>query len=92
VGRAYESYKDQMEFFSIAADSRDTPDLVQRFARSHFSNWPYLLGSRSNMSAYNADSYPTTFLIDRQGIVRKRIDGAVSYDELRADIVSVLGK
>ncbi|MBI3016054.1 MAG: hypothetical protein HYY65_13570 [Candidatus Tectomicrobia bacterium] len=81
-----------MAFFTIAADSRDTPALVERFAKSHFSAWPHLLGNRRDMSAYKVDGYPITILIDRQGIVRKRIDGAVSYDDLRAEIVSGLGK
>lgn len=92
VARAYDNYKGQVAFLSIAADPRDSRSLVERFSRAHFSQWPYLMGSSGDMTLYSVEGYPTTFLIDRQGVIRKRIDGDVSYDTLRSDIAGLLDR
>jgi hypothetical protein len=56
----------------------------------HF-RYPVLWGDAKTVADYgNFSGLPTSFLVDRKGLVRKIYPGAASEQELRQDILEVL--
>jgi hypothetical protein len=76
-------------------------DVAQQVADSHRDQADFIhmeiwndneigKGPRSQVQAFNLESEPWTFLIDRNGIVRERIEGAYGVPELEAAMRSIV--
>lgn len=74
----------------LAVDS-GTPEEVMDFAREFGVNYPIWLGdSRTVVREYEALGFPTTFIIDRDGVLRKRYLGPQTADALMEDLAPYL--
>lgn len=60
------------------------------FVAEHDIPYTVLLTDQRTLEAYGVWGLPTTFLIDREGIVRKRYVGYKSMREVESEIVSIL--
>lgn len=68
----------------LAVDS-GSPEEIRTFAERHGINYPIWHSSgRRVMEHYRAMGYPTTLLIDRQGVIRERFVGVQTAPELMA--------
>jgi peroxiredoxin len=79
--------------FAIIGVSLDTiaPADVQKFAKTKGINYTVLMGDEAIQQAFGAiDAIPTTFLIDKTGVIRDRKLGAVSHDEYEKRVVALL--
>lgn len=64
---------------------------VRRFARGKKVNYPIALGTKETKSLFtNSDTLPVTVVIDREGNVRKAIEGIVFPEEFYADVKPLL--
>ena len=76
----YQTYRDQG--FAILAVSIDVQGaaVVQTVSRQHRLSFPVLLDSRGQVTGtYGVRSFPTTYLLDRQGRVVSREIGARNW-------------
>lgn len=65
------------EFVILAVDVKEDRDTVSSFIENNDYTFPVLLDSRGKVAnIYSARSYPTTFLIDREGKVVGKAVGA----------------
>jgi peroxiredoxin len=62
-----------VEIVGVACDSE--PQDVQDVIRAHQIPYRQLLGDGQVESLYGAEGLPTTFVIDRQGLIRKKFVG-----------------
>lgn len=71
---------------SIAVDS-GSPSDVQDFARKYGLNYPiWMAGTGRVVRYYRTMGFPTTLLIDADGVIRRRYLGPQTADRLGADV------
>lgn len=70
----------------LAVDS-GTPEEIRAFAERYGINYPiWRSRGRRVMEHFRARGYPTTLLIDREGVIRERYVGAQTAEELLAEL------
>lgn len=70
---------------------QDSPDAAAAFAREHGANWPMLLDPDDQAwKAYLGIGVPSTYFIDRQGVVRATSLGPVSTSGLPSQLGRIL--
>lgn len=66
-------------------DTEKSADRVGEFARERELTFPIVLDEEGQASdLYRVRAYPTSFFIDSQGVIRGKMQGAMSYDGLRS--------
>lgn len=71
---------EDLEMLAVSLDNKR--DLVERFVSQYQLRFPVLLDpDRTAARAYAVNSLPVTLLIDREGRVAARIDGAHEWDD-----------
>jgi cytochrome c biogenesis protein CcmG, thiol:disulfide interchange protein DsbE len=70
---------------AVSVDESSSPDgthaLVQQFVKRYGLKFPVLLDPRGHVEdLYGVDALPTTFLIDREGRIRKKVVGGANWD------------
>lgn len=69
------------------------PDVVKPFAARTGINYPLVMGDDAVVAAFGGiEGIPTTFLIDRQGMIRDRKVGMEPTAEYEKKIVALLGE
>lgn len=65
-------------------------DKVTAFVRERELNMPIVLDSEGHASElYEVRAYPTTLIVDSEGIIRKKYQGAISYDTMKQSFHNV---
>ncbi|MEK6851064.1 MAG: TlpA disulfide reductase family protein, partial [Candidatus Thermoplasmatota archaeon] len=76
----YQNYSNRVRFLSLDANfvgSPDTPDRIAAFKTTYGTPWPYALDdSGGTTRTYGVNSTPTTFIIDRNGVIVDKVVGA----------------
>jgi len=83
-------YTAQDEHASPAAELKYIEAVRQKFYGA-LADMPVPV-SRANFRTYGCSTTPTMVLLDRQGKVVMYHPGALSYEELRGEILKVMGK
>ncbi|EDP75663.1 TlpA disulfide reductase family protein [Hydrogenivirga sp. 128-5-R1-1] len=85
--RMYEKYKDKgFEILAVSTDSSLEP--VKKFVKEYRINFPVLYDDKNVVSLYGIQGLPTSFLIDRDGVILKVRLG--EYKEIEKDLKEVL--
>lgn len=83
----YEKYKDQVEFYAINLTDTDTLEKVEQFVEKHQFSFPVLLDEKAKASRdYRILAMPTTFFIDKNGVIIHKHLGYATKSELEAPI------
>jgi len=94
---AHEKYSGKLNFVSIALDyGRDTTKLKSLIAQYKL-NWPQLWVDKSHINsspnyAYKVDAYPTTILLDPNGLIVYRGVGSDGFVEIIKILQNKLGE
>ncbi|MGA9533775.1 MAG: TlpA disulfide reductase family protein [Anaerolineales bacterium] len=91
--QTYEAYQDQgLEILAVNATSQDSEAAARAFAEEYQLSFPILLdrsGLVSNL--YQTRALPSTFFIDRQGVIQKVIvGGPMSATTLQTTVEALL--
>jgi peroxiredoxin len=79
IQSAYEQY-DEQGFTVLAVNMREQPQQVQQFMQQYELTFPALLDSTGSVGGqYRANVLPSSFFVDRQGIIRSVYRGPVSH-------------
>ncbi len=84
-------YADQgLVIVGVSMDQKG-PAHVQQFAQKRGMNYRLAMGDEQIVEAFGGfDAIPTTFLIDRDGIIRHKKTGSMEHDEYEALVKQVL--
>ena len=74
----------------IGVSYDDTADLIQQFQKDIPQSYQIVLGGRDVGSQLPASPLPTTYIIDRQGRIRKKIIGEQTREAFEAVIKPLL--
>ncbi len=75
----------------LALNMGDSREKAEKFARTLNISYPVLLDpARITVGKYNIRAVPTTIIIDRRGIARKRVAGEMMQGELEKTVVELL--
>jgi peroxiredoxin len=75
-----------LQIVGVSMDDGDQKD-VEKFAAQNSINYPVLLGKEKVAEQYGGIDYlPTTFYIDRNGVVMDRVFGQPGRDEIEQNV------
>ncbi|GGI96667.1 thioredoxin [Alicyclobacillus cellulosilyticus] len=85
--KAYQKFGDKVEFLSINGTSMDSVADVKRFVQDYGIVWPVALDTKGIvMNEYHILGFPTSFFVNRQGIIVGVNQGMVSKDQLMTEL------
>lgn len=86
----YESYKDRgVEFLGVSLD-QNPEEVVPPFLNEIPIAYPVLLGSPDLQFRYNIRGLPTTYIIDKDGTVKRRFVGMINREILEDELNKLL--
>jgi len=88
---AYDRYKGR-GFTILAVNQGERSDQVRAFAGQYGMAFPVLLDQNGIvLDAYPTRGIPASFLVDRQGVLRQVVIGAMDADQLARLVEPLLG-
>ncbi|MEK3917041.1 TlpA disulfide reductase family protein [Paenibacillus sp. FSL H7-0331] len=89
--RLYELYKDQIEILAVNVTSKDRVDDAQVFVSKYHIPFPVLLDAKAAVTeTYNIAAIPTTYFVDRNGIIVDRLVGTTDPKQLELKFKQLL--
>lgn len=69
----YEKYGDRIDFYAVNVTSDDKRESVDQFVETYGWTFPVLLDENGRLAElYRVMGYPTSFIIDRDGVLRNQ--------------------
>lgn len=91
IQEAYTKYKDQVVFLGINETGADNKEEAIDFMKSNNYEMPILFDYDLAISnIYRANTIPTSFFIDKEGVIKVKHRGAMSYEQIESYIKTVL--
>ncbi len=86
-------YKDDVDFYAINSTSNDKLDKAKEFV-SHFQlPFPIPLDEKGEVTnLYQVNAFPTTFFVDRNGVITEKVLGMMNRADLEAKVKKLAGK
>ena len=79
----YEKYHNQVEIVAVNVMVRDSREKVSQFIKDYRLTFPVVLDMDGHvMKQYDIQPIPTSFIIDRQGVIREKHIGPMSYEQM----------
>ncbi|WP_028610325.1 TlpA family protein disulfide reductase [Paenibacillus harenae] len=80
--RLHEKYGESIQMYGINATKYDKERSARDFVNEHEFTFPILMDREGDVTKqYKVDTFPTTFLIDDDGVIRERINGVITFEE-----------
>lgn len=80
--RLHEQYGEAIQLYGVNATKYDKERAARDFVNEHEFTFPILMDREGDVTKqYKVDTFPTTFLIDSEGVIRERINGVITYEE-----------
>ncbi len=88
--KAYAKYGDKVQFIGVNLTSQDSLPDVTAFIEKYGIKYPIALDTKGTVAQqYQAVAIPTSFFVNRQGIIVERSVGAISPQVLEADLQKI---
>lgn len=80
--KLHENYADVMTMYGVNATSFDKERAARQFVDDHQFTFPILMDRSGDVTKlYKVNSFPTSFIIGKDGVIRERINGVITYEE-----------
>lgn len=87
----HEKYGDRIDIYGVNGTETDDMDGVRAFVALYDYKFPTLLDKKSEAyRKYQVLGYPTSFFIDRDGVIRDMIIGLPGYEEFERRLLALL--
>ncbi len=75
-------YGDKIQMYGLNATKYDKERNAREFVAEYEFQFPILMDRSGEVTKeYKVDTFPTTFLIDSEGVIRERINGVIPMEE-----------
>lgn len=89
--KLYEKYHKQLDFYAVNVTSNDDLDSAKAFVDAYKLPFPIPLDMKGEVaSKYRVNAFPTTYLIDRQGVVRQKIIGMLEPAQFEQELKKLI--
>lgn len=89
--KLYDKYKDQVDLYAVNETKYDTVRGAKDFVKEKGLPFPVLMDKSGEVGDdYKVFSYPISFIVDREGVIRHRIEGPKSIEEWEKMLEEVL--
>ncbi|MFV9511123.1 TlpA family protein disulfide reductase [Tepidibacillus sp. LV47] len=97
IQQAYEKYKNQVAFYGINLTFNDSKSEAINFMKANGYQMPILFDENPNpdhtvAKLYRANTIPTSFFIDKEGVIQVKHVGAMDYKTIETNIKKILGE
>lgn len=90
LNRFYEAHRDE-GLVLLAINEEESVETVRPFIQANNFSFPVLLDLQGRVAQqYSTRSFPTTFIIDRDGVIQHVQTGEISEDELASIVLPLL--
>lgn len=90
IENLYATYKDEVEFISIASSSSDDLQKITSFIHEGGFSWSFLHDPTGEIgSKYQAVSYPTSFFIDKGGLIHAIHIGEMEQADMESNLRAI---
>ena len=90
INRFYQAHKDD-GLVVLAINEEESAEVVRPFIQANNLSFPVLLDSEGRVAQqYSTRSFPTTFIIDRDGVIQHVQTGEISEAELETIVLPLL--
>ncbi|MFD0586682.1 TlpA family protein disulfide reductase [Paenibacillus sp. GCM10027627] len=80
--KLHEKYGDQMVLYGVNSTQYDKERSARQFVEEQGFTFPILMDRPGDVTKqYKVNTFPTSFLIDSNGVIRERINGVIPYEE-----------
>ncbi|MCR2803238.1 TlpA family protein disulfide reductase [Paenibacillus soyae] len=80
--KLHENYGDQISMYGVNSTKFDKERAAREFVEDHGFTFPILMDRPGEVtSLYKVNTFPTSFLIDSEGVIRERVNGVITYEE-----------
>lgn len=87
----YEKHKDKLDLYAVNATKYDKLREAKDFVKELELKFPILTDAKGDVGdLYKVFSYPISFIVDRDGVIRQRIEGVISREEWELYLDEVL--
>lgn len=84
--RLYSKYKDQIQILGVSMGPRDYPEQVKTFVDQYKYSWTFIHDpDYAVATTYQVVAVPSSYFIDKDGVIRALHVGAMTYDLLEAN-------
>ncbi|THF83876.1 TlpA family protein disulfide reductase [Cohnella fermenti] len=88
----HEKYGDQVDLYAVNATKYDTVRGAKDFVKEKEIDFPVMMDKDGKVGDdYKVFSYPISFIIDKQGVVRERIEGVQPLEKWEKMLDEVVG-
>lgn len=78
----YEKHKDKLDVYAVNATKFDNVRDAKVFVKEQKFVFPVLTDATGEVGdEYKVYAYPTSFIVDKDGVIRQRIEGVISRDQ-----------
>lgn len=78
----FETHKDQLDLYAVNATKYDKLREAKDFVKEQEIVFPVLTDPKGDvLDSYKVSGYPVSFIIDRDGVIRHRIEGIIEREQ-----------
>lgn len=89
----YEKYGKEIDLYGVNVTSNDNPETAMEFVQKYKLTFPIPMDVTGTVSdRYKIMAFPTTYLIDQQGVVRKKMIGMIDAATLEKELKAILAE
>lgn len=89
--RLHQAYGQQIDFYAINVTSDDTLEEAKAFVDRYKLTFPVPLDLQGEVAkSYQLQAFPTTYLIDRNGVIRQKIIGMIEASSFEQELKKLL--
>jgi cytochrome c biogenesis protein CcmG, thiol:disulfide interchange protein DsbE len=79
----YRNYHSEVELLAVHLTSQDTRENVKSFVNEYQLSFPVVLDEKKKaLELYHIQTIPTSYIIDKDGVIRKKIVGPMTYEQM----------
>jgi len=79
----YEQYNEHVEVLAVNLTSQDSREKIKPFVEEYGLTFPVVLDVKGKvLKMYEIEPIPTTYIIDSKGIIREKIIGSMTFNQM----------